>query len=269
MLRPILRKTKGYTGLITNFLAPDVSAEATKPFVFLDLLQGDAPDDFGFPYHPHSGIATLTYAVHMDIEYIDTEQHSGVLPAGGLEWMSAGGGAWHKARIPKGGEVCGIQLWIALPPKLEEGPSYSKYIAPQSVPRIDNVKVLLGTYRGVSSELATPHSMNYLDINLQEGEDFTYSVPEEHHQSFVLVYNGSATIQGEQVTRELVVFKPSGCLIKIHALTKANVIVASSVPHPHPLVAKRGSVHTSGDALKKGERRIAAIREELEGKGML
>ena len=68
----------------------------------------------------------------MNVSYIDTEEIERVLPAGGLEWLSAGGGAWHKATIKAGsGDVCGLQLWLALSPSEEEERSFSKYIPPQ------------------------------------------------------------------------------------------------------------------------------------------
>ena len=51
------------------------------------------PDAFGL--HPHSGIATLTYLAEGSVNYEDTNGATGVLPAGGVEWMQAGGGVWH------------------------------------------------------------------------------------------------------------------------------------------------------------------------------
>ena len=45
----------------------------------------------------------------------------GTLPAGGVEWMQAGGGMWHGGGLDKAGRTRGFQLWIALPPELELG----------------------------------------------------------------------------------------------------------------------------------------------------
>jgi redox-sensitive bicupin YhaK (pirin superfamily) len=204
----------------------------------------------------------------MNVKYIDTERVEGLLPSGGLEWMSAGGGAWHKATI-SGGEVCGLQLWIALPPSQEEGPSLSRYLPPEEVPLSGNVKILLGSLNGVSSPIETPYVMNYFDVTLEPGEKFTYTVPANHTSCLALPYRGTADMQGTRVTRELVVFKDEGSLINIIGVTRCNVVIASSEPHPHDLVAKKGSVHTSQEALRKGEMRIAAIRKELEEDGKL
>jgi hypothetical protein len=44
-------------------------------------------------------------------------------------------------------------------------------------------------------------------------------------------------------------------------------MLGSAVPHPHDLVLGYYSVHTSADALVKGERRIGEIRAELVRQG--
>jgi redox-sensitive bicupin YhaK (pirin superfamily) len=43
---------------------PDI--DYIDPFVLLDELKSDNPDDFiaGFPMHPHRGIETITYMIH-------------------------------------------------------------------------------------------------------------------------------------------------------------------------------------------------------------
>jgi redox-sensitive bicupin YhaK (pirin superfamily) len=61
-----------------------------KPFVFLDLFdieRGTAPD---IGLHPHSGIATLTYVAQGSVAYEDTTGRTGLVTAGGVEWMQAG-----------------------------------------------------------------------------------------------------------------------------------------------------------------------------------
>src|SRR5882672_6849348 len=153
--RPIVQRTRGGThGPITRLMSPSDFGEILKPFVFLDIFdhEGDAPFSAGL--HPHSGIATLSYIAEGSVSYIDPDNVRGTVPAGGVEWMQAGHGMWHGGGI-NAGRTRGFQLWIALPPELELGPSGSIYQAPEDVPEDGPARVLLGSYGSASSAIAT------------------------------------------------------------------------------------------------------------------
>src|SRR4029450_3938630 len=134
--RAIVYRTRGQAhGPVTRLVSPSGTGERIKPFVFLDYF--DAPPargpSFGIP--PHSGIATITLLLEGDVRYEDTTGKTGVLPAGGVEWMRAGGGVWHDGAPLPGANLRGLQLWIALPPTEELAPAESHYVNPQSVPQ--------------------------------------------------------------------------------------------------------------------------------------
>src|ERR1700726_3803558 len=131
--RAIVRRTRGQThGPVTRLMSPHDFGEILKPFVFLDLFDHEGPP-FNGALHPHSGIATLTYVAEGAVSYIDPNNVRGTLPAGGVEWMQAGRGMWHGGGLDKAGRTRGFQLWIALPPELELGPTISIYQAPEDV----------------------------------------------------------------------------------------------------------------------------------------
>src|SRR5271156_4747884 len=122
--RAIVQRTRGLRhGPITRLMSPSDLGEVLKPFVFLDLFdnRGDVFPTFGL--HPHSGLATLTYVAEGSVAYEDTNGATGVLRAGGVEWMRAGKGLWHAGGVGDPGRTRGFQLWVALPPHLELGPS--------------------------------------------------------------------------------------------------------------------------------------------------
>jgi len=88
--RRIAQRTRGRKhGPITRLMSPSDFGALLKPFVFLDLFEHEGPP-FNGELHPHSGIATLTYVTEGSINYIDPDNVTGVLPAGGVEWMQAG-----------------------------------------------------------------------------------------------------------------------------------------------------------------------------------
>src|SRR5262245_60298617 len=118
--RKIIARTQGRKhGAITRLVSPSDLGEKLKPFVFLDLFDTTNSSFSGFGLHPHSGIATVTYLFEGSVGYEDTSGRRGILPAGGVEWFKAAGGAWHGGG--PGGEAHsrGFQLWLALPPEQE------------------------------------------------------------------------------------------------------------------------------------------------------
>src|SRR5882672_2072520 len=156
LVRAIMHRTRGRTnGPVTRLMSPSDLGEILKPFVFLDLFDHDGAP-FNGPLHPHSGIATLTYVTEGAVSYIDPDNARGTLPAGGVEWMQAGRGMWHGGGLDRAGRTRGFQLWIALPPELELGPTVSLYQAPGDVPQDGPARVLLGRSGAVSSVIEPP-----------------------------------------------------------------------------------------------------------------
>lgn len=89
-MRRIIARTSGKThGPITRLMSPSDLGHLLKPFIFLDYLEakGTGPN-FGF--HPHSGIATLTFPLTFDIEHTTSTGQVDTVKQGGVEWVVAG-----------------------------------------------------------------------------------------------------------------------------------------------------------------------------------
>src|SRR6202790_800137 len=177
----IARRTRGQShGPITRLMSPSDFGRLLKPFVFLDLIDDRGKPFSGFGLHPHSGIATVTYIAEGSVRYEDTNGATGLLPAGGIEWMRAGGGVWHGGGAGEPGRTRGFQLWIALPPALELGPSGSRYGGPQDIEHDGPASVLLGSYGWAKSAIIAPSQINYLAVKLKAGERWRYQPPAGH-----------------------------------------------------------------------------------------
>jgi redox-sensitive bicupin YhaK (pirin superfamily) len=269
-LRPIIHRTSGQThGPITRLASPGDLGEVLKPFVFVDLFDNHGRESRGFGLHPHSGIATLTYMAEGSTRYEDTNGARGLLAAGGIEWMRAGCGVWHGGGAGEPGRVRGFQLWVALPPHLELGPSISVYHGADDVPKAGPARVLLGSHDGATSAIESPSEINYLAVHLAPGERWRYAPPAGHEVLWIAVGNGTVRTPDRVRQGELVVFAPGEGAVEFMAETEAEFMLGSAVPHPHDLVLGYYSVHTSADALAKGERRIREIRAELARQGRL
>jgi redox-sensitive bicupin YhaK (pirin superfamily) len=270
-IRRIVHRTRGSShGPITRLVSPSDVGELIKPFVFLDHfdLQPDgSPPRFGI--HPHSGIATFTLLLSGSVEYEDTTGKSGVLPAGGVEWMRAAGGVWHDGRPADLSRMHGLQLWVALPPELENAAAESQYVAPDKVPRDGPVSVTLGRYGAARSPVHAPESINYLHVNLRDGERWRYEPPVGHTVAWVFPYSGRIDTPEPVAAGELAVFEESNGPLDFLSLGDTGFVLGSAIKHPHDLVLGYYSVHTSMKALERGEAEIQRIGQRLRAEGRL
>src|SRR5467141_4648610 len=261
--RRLARRTHGQNhGLVTRLMSPSDFGEILKPFVFLDLFdhQG-APFNGGI--HPHSGIATLSYVIEGAVSFIDPDNVRGTLPAGGVEWMQAGRGMWHGGGLDKAGRTRGFQLWIALPPELESGPTISIYQAREDVPQEGLARVLLGSYGSATSAIASPSPINYLAVRLKAGERWHYEPPTGHTVLWTAIASGILSAPGELRHGDLAAFEPSSKAVEFEARTNAEFVLGSAVPHHYDLVLGSHSVHTTPAALRDAQAHISAIRTHL------
>lgn len=267
--REIVYRTNGTTrGGVTRLASPGVAGEIIKPFVFLDLFHLES-SKHKMGMHPHSGIATVTVILDGALEYRETTGSEGILPAGGIEWMRAGGGVWHEGGPAAGGAVRGFQLWLALPPEDENAASQSLYLPPDQVQKAGPARVVIGSYEGAASAIRPRASLNYLDVSLKDGERWSYLPPAGHHVAWVAVADGSLETAGNQLSREMAVFEEREGRLDFVARGDTRFVLGSAAKHPHPLVTGYYSVHTSQAALERGEAGIARLGSELRAAGKL
>jgi redox-sensitive bicupin YhaK (pirin superfamily) len=109
--------------------------------------------------------------------------------------------------------------------------------------------------------------MNLLHVRLSSGETWRYDTPVGHTVAWTHVNGGALHVSGERLQDELAIFDRSEDALEFTADGPTDFIVASAVPHPHDLVLGYYSVHTSREALQKGEAEIARIGRRLRGEG--
>jgi redox-sensitive bicupin YhaK (pirin superfamily) len=175
--------------------------EMFDPFLLFDEFGGDTPDDYaaGFPWHPHRGIETVTYVLDGSVEHGDSLGNSGVLGAGGLQWMTAGSGILHQ-EMPRGnaaGRMHGFQLWGNLPSTQKmTAPRYQDFSA-SDIPETGDddgtlIKVVAGAFRGVHGPVdGVAARPLYLDIHIPPGRQKSFDI-DTRRNSFAYIFQGSA-----------------------------------------------------------------------------
>jgi redox-sensitive bicupin YhaK (pirin superfamily) len=269
--RNIVHRTRGRTqGAITRLMSPSDLGQLIKPFVFLDHAAFDgryAPIPMGFGWHPHSGIATVTVMVEGAVRFAETGGQEGVLPAGAVEWMRASGGVWHTGQ-PEAGRTRAVQLWVALPPELENAPYASRYVISKDVPVEGPVRVILGAYGGARSPIDAP-PMTYLHVNLKAGERWTYRPPKSHTVAWVAVHDGLLLAPSPIPSGEIAIFEPSEQSIDFVAEGPTGFVLGSAARHPHELALGAGVHRVVAEALRRGETEIRRIGQQFRAKGTI
>jgi redox-sensitive bicupin YhaK (pirin superfamily) len=200
VIRQILPEpTMEGAGVKLNRLIAGRQLDWLDPFLLLDHFGSDDPADYvkGFPMHPHRGIETVTYLLDGEVDHRDTTGSHGTIRAGGVQWMTAGGGLLHEEMPRKvAGRLDGFQLWVNLPARLKMSrPRYQEFDASQipTVQRDDGtvIKVIAGEtdgVRGAVGEIAMQPT--YLDVQLAPGARFDQPIP-AGHAAFAYVYRGA------------------------------------------------------------------------------
>jgi redox-sensitive bicupin YhaK (pirin superfamily) len=269
--RRIVHRTRGSThGPITRLMSPSDLGQVVKPFVFLDLFEAEG-GLMDMPVHPHSGIGTVTVFTKGDVRFDDPDSGAGMIAYGGVEWARAGGGMWHGKELAPGSSqrFQGFQLWVALPPELENGPSESQYLEASRMQRAGPAFVIVGAYEDAVSPVHAPAGINYLLVTLKPGETWTYHPPHGHSVTWLAIAQGALDAGENLSAGEMAVFESGEAPIRLTAVGEAEAafVLGSAVPHPHELHLGYYSVHTSSEALERGERRIAELGAQLAEAG--
>ena len=263
--RRIAHRTAGHRqGPITRLMSPGDIGELVKPFVFLDYFEFPNTVKSGLPVHPHSGIATHTTLLQGSVDYADSTGKAGTLRPRSIEWMQAGRGVWHGGGPSGGDSLRGFQLWIALPPSLELASAFSDYVDEASIPRDGHTRLLLGRYHGMDSPIPYTEPVTYLNVQLRDGERWTYQAARGHDVAWLAVATGGLLVDGQLLRREMAVFEEEFAPIEVVAQGDVEFVIASATKHPHPLVTGFYSVHTSREALVRGEAGYAVIAKTME-----
>lgn len=277
--RRVVHRTRGHGhGPITRLMSPSDLGQSLKPFVFLDIFDmGEgflraAASGGGMPIHPHSGVATVTVLTEGRLRYDDPTIGSGEIGYGGVEWMRAGGGVWHGQEMsapPDVSRVQGFQLWLALPPDVENGAPESRYIEAADMARAGPAHVIVGAHAGISSPVPAPKGVNYMLVTLRAGERWIYSPPVGYSVAWLAIATGMLDAGASITAGEMVIFEQGEHAIVLQAgpAEDAVFVLGSAIPHPYPLHLGSYSVHTSVAALVEGERRIAELGLQMQATG--
>lgn len=196
------QKTQDGAGVNISRVA-DFQHLQLDPFLMVDELKSDNPDDFiaGFPPHPHRGIETFTYMIKGGFEHRDQLGNQKVISDGDVQWMSTGFGVVH-SEMPVAAEsgMHGFQIWLNMPAKDKLRPARYQDSTANALPTIELKNGIwakslagdwqIGEHHITSSIGPLSGDAAIADIRLPASRELTLNL-RHFEQVFVYIHSGS------------------------------------------------------------------------------
>ena len=196
-------------GFEVGRVLPFTRRHMVGPFIFFDHIgpvtfaQG-IPKSIDVRPHPHIGLATVTYLFAGEIMHRDSVGAQQAIQPNEVNWMIAGRGITHSERFEKaraeGGDMHGIQAWVALPDEHEEtAPSFGHFGA-GSLPVHEEdgarTRLLAGSAFGLTAEVTTHSPLFYAHWELATGA--AVALPHDHPERAIYIAAGEIEVRGRR-----------------------------------------------------------------------
>lgn len=235
------QRRKDLGGFEVGRVLPFVKHRMVGPFAFFDHM-GPASFQPGFARsvdvrpHPHIGLATVTYLFEGQITHRDSVGVTQEIQPGEVNWMTAGRGITHSERFEQlrlsGGNLHGIQTWIALPDHLEEmDPSFSHHTT-GDLPTYQGdgmwARLIAGKAFGAVSKVTTHSPMFYAHWVLQAG--VTAGLPAEYPERAAYIVQGQVEVDGHVYQAGQMLVFSAGETVAFTAETTATMMLLGGDP---------------------------------------
>ncbi|MDP9083731.1 MAG: pirin family protein [Pseudomonadota bacterium] len=252
-------------GFVVRRVLPAQGRQMVGPFIFFDHL---GPTQFApgsgidVRPHPHIALATVTYLFSGSLEHRDSLGTVRVIRPGDVNWMTAGRGIAHSERTPPesrvaGGQVHGIQSWVALPDGAEdEEPSFVHYPA-TLLPTRKSGEVDLTLITGEAFGLRSPVSTLWptLYVHAQFTHDAMLEVPPSHTERAVYIVEGAlAAADARLKPGELAILQP-GSTVSLRALGDARAMLLGGESFATPRYIWWNFVASSQERIERAKAR--------------
>jgi len=237
------RQLPGFTSL--HYIDLEKLGVAASPLAVLDDFRVD-----GLPFspHPHAGFAAVTYVFEDSQGGVRSRASLGadlVVGPGGIVWTHAGSGLVHE-EVPaiRGRELHGLQLFVNLSAKNKLTAPQVLHLEPSQVPQWrgaagDRVRVVVGSFDGVSSPLVPAEPFTLLDVHLQQM--ISFGLPTAHN-AVVYVLNGYTAVGADGHQEKLegghALALHGGGRVTFEAFPPTHLLILSGAEIGEPVIAE-------------------------------
>jgi quercetin 2,3-dioxygenase len=176
----------------------------------------------GFGMHPHVNVEVVSYVLDGELTHRDSAGNLGIVPAGGLQRITAGTGIEHDESNQTGNPLRMFQIWFA-PKLLDITPSYATIETAGKVPNGDFRRFIGNTAGALSVNADATISLGHLAV----GEEMTIE-GRQGRATMLYVVDGAIGVESERVGRQDQVRMLGGGQLRLKALETADLLLIES-----------------------------------------
>ena len=149
----------------------------------------------GFATHAHENMEIISYVMEGELEHRDSMGNGGIIPAGDVQFMSAGRGVRHSERNPSRSEFAHfLQIWI-IPDTTGLEPGYQQQT-------VDALKKrgqlhLIVSPDGREDSIRIHQDVDIYAAVLESGDEVTYRLPANRY-AWLHVAQGTLKLNGDE-----------------------------------------------------------------------
>jgi redox-sensitive bicupin YhaK (pirin superfamily) len=240
----VVPRSRDIGGLEVRRVLPSARRRMVGAFVFLDQMGPvifDAGQGLDVRPHPHIGLATMTYLLDGSILHRDSLGTIQPILPGAVNWMTAGRGIVHSERTapelrPARKRLYGLQLWVALPARMEETDARFAHYEADAIPATAGegvaARIVVGEGFGARSPVAALSDLFFYDLSLAEGS--TVTIPALHEERALYLIEGRVGLDGATYDAGQLLVLAHGRVIDIRAQTPARLVALGGEPLDGP-----------------------------------
>jgi len=228
-------------GFEVGRVLPWTKRRMVGPFIFFDhigpaVFQPALPQRTDVRPHPHIGLSTITYLFAGEIVHRDSVGCYQVIRPGEVNWMTAGRGISHSERFETmrehGGDIHGIQAWVALPEQHEETEPAFIHFEAAALPELQfsgaTIKLIAGRAFGKESPVQTHSPLFYAHAQL--AGDATIEIAADYSERAVFVASGRAVIESATLDQDQMAVLIPGVVARIRAIGDTTLMLLGGEP---------------------------------------
>lgn len=228
-------------GFEVGRVLPYAKRRMVGPFIFFDhmgpvFLPAGIPDEMDVRPHPHIGLSTVTYLYEGEVMHRDSVGSEQPIFPGEVNWMTAGRGITHSERFERaraeGGNVHGIQAWVALPEADEECDPAFTHHGLDDLPTFDEAgirgRLVAGRALGLEANVRTHSPLFYLHWEFAAGA--RTELPADYPERAIYVATGAIDVDGQRLPAGQMAVLAPGRAATLSALEPSTVMAIGGEP---------------------------------------